>query len=232
MCYTVCMAKSEEKRDFASTGYSRLQLILTMMLFGTIGTLSRFISMPSSIICLGRAFFGAVIILILYSWANLIKIKYAGFLVNYANTAKINVLLTLVSCLLPFVLFILGNWAVGTLINGKGNMKQVLKVTAYSLYPTVFLYVIGVIVSQGIIFEERMFVQFLFYFPMVMFAFYCFIGLIMVHQFTFTKGIGSVLLSAVAIVILIFVIVLLVTLVSGFINDLFTIWDEIALYYL
>ena len=174
----------------------------------------------------------AVIILILYSWANLIKIKYAGFLVNYANTAKINVLLTLVSCLLPFVLFILGNWAVGTLINGKGNMKQVLKVTAYSLYPTVFLYVIGVIVSQGIIFEERMFVQFLFYFPMVMFAFYCFIGLIMVHQFTFTKGIGSVLLSAVAIVILIFVIVLLVTLVSGFINDLFTIWDEIALYYL
>lgn len=65
MCYTVCMAKSEEKRDFASTGYSRLQLILTMMLFGTIGTLSRFISMPSSIICLGRAFFGAVIILII-----------------------------------------------------------------------------------------------------------------------------------------------------------------------
>ena len=174
----------------------------------------------------------AVIILILYAWANLIKTKYAGFLVNYANTAKINVLLTLVSCLLPFVLFIIGNWAIGTLINGKGNMKQVLKVTAYSLYPAVFLYIIGVIVSQGIIFEERMFVYFLFYFPMVLFALYCFIGLIMVHQFSFTKGIGSVLLSAVAIVILIFIIVLLATLVSGFINDLLTIWDEIALYYL
>ncbi len=42
---------------------SRLQLIFSMMLFGTIGTISRFINMPSSLICLGRAFFGVLIIL-------------------------------------------------------------------------------------------------------------------------------------------------------------------------
>ena len=46
---------------------SRLQLIFTMLLFGTIGTLARFINMPSSIICLGRAFFGVITILILLS---------------------------------------------------------------------------------------------------------------------------------------------------------------------
>ena len=44
-------------------GKDKLQLLLTMMLFGTIGTLSRYIDMPSSIICLGRAFFGVIIIL-------------------------------------------------------------------------------------------------------------------------------------------------------------------------
>ena len=43
----------------------KLQLILTMMLFGTIGTLSRYINMPSSIICFGRAFFGVIIILVI-----------------------------------------------------------------------------------------------------------------------------------------------------------------------
>ena len=47
-----------------SDSRDRLQLIFTMMLFGTIGTLSRFINMPSSLICLGRAFFGAIIILL------------------------------------------------------------------------------------------------------------------------------------------------------------------------
>ncbi len=47
------------------TNKSKLQLIFTMLLFGTIGTLSRYINMPSSIICLGRAFFGVITILIL-----------------------------------------------------------------------------------------------------------------------------------------------------------------------
>ena len=45
------------------TAYAKLQLIFTMLLFGTIGTLSRYIDMPSSLICLGRAFFGVLIIL-------------------------------------------------------------------------------------------------------------------------------------------------------------------------
>ena len=44
---------------------AKLQLIFTMLLFGTIGTLSRFINMPSSIICLGRAFFGVLMILVI-----------------------------------------------------------------------------------------------------------------------------------------------------------------------
>ncbi len=50
-----------------SKSISRLQLLFTMLLFGTIGTLSRYINMPSSIICFGRAFFGAITILILLS---------------------------------------------------------------------------------------------------------------------------------------------------------------------
>ena len=41
----------------------KLNLLFSMMLFGTIGTLSRFINMPSGVICLGRAFFGVIIIL-------------------------------------------------------------------------------------------------------------------------------------------------------------------------
>lgn len=45
------------------TGKDKLQLLFSMLLFGTIGTLSRFIAMPSSIICLGRAFFGVIVIL-------------------------------------------------------------------------------------------------------------------------------------------------------------------------
>jgi len=53
------------KRGMDNRNGSRLQLIFTMMLFGTIGTLSRYINMPSSLICFGRAFFGVITILIM-----------------------------------------------------------------------------------------------------------------------------------------------------------------------
>ena len=46
-----------------SDSRAKINLLFTIMLFGTIGTLSRFINMPSSVICLGRAFFGVIIIL-------------------------------------------------------------------------------------------------------------------------------------------------------------------------
>ena len=49
---------------------ARLQLIFTMMLFGTIGTLSRFINMPSSILCLVRAAIGALILLFYVKISN------------------------------------------------------------------------------------------------------------------------------------------------------------------
>ena len=48
----------------------RLQLIISMLIFGTIGALSRVIDMPSSIICFGRALFGALVILILIPMRN------------------------------------------------------------------------------------------------------------------------------------------------------------------
>ena len=40
-----------------SDSRAKINLLFTIMLFGTIGTLSRFINMPSGVICLGRAFF-------------------------------------------------------------------------------------------------------------------------------------------------------------------------------
>lgn len=46
-----------------SDGRAKFNLLFTMLLFGTIGTLSRFINMPSGVICLGRAFFGVIIII-------------------------------------------------------------------------------------------------------------------------------------------------------------------------
>jgi hypothetical protein len=170
------------------------------------------------------------VVLALFAWMNLIKTRYAGFLVNYVNISMINIPLLLASSLFPYLIFIVANWAVGVLIDGKGNLRNIFKVNMYAIYPSVFLYLIGTLLSRIIIYDEAALVNFLFYLPLVIYVFYTFIGLIMIHQFSFTKGLVSVILSFIAMAIIIFVIVLLLTLVSGFINDIFTIVDEISLY--
>ncbi len=170
------------------------------------------------------------VIMILFAWAALIKERYTGFLMNTADIENLNIPLILISSVVPYILFIFANWAIGVLIDGKGNLRNVFKFTAYSLYPSVWLTIIGVLGSRICIYEETGLVNIFFGAGLVFAFFYMFIGIIMVHQFTFTKGVGDVVLSLVAMVILIFVIVLLATLVSGFINDVGTIIDEILIY--
>lgn len=57
------MGQTKKVSYMNNSSKDKLNLLFSMMLFGTIGTLSRFINMPSGVICLGRAFFGVIIIL-------------------------------------------------------------------------------------------------------------------------------------------------------------------------
>lgn len=173
----------------------------------------------------------SVVVVILVAWVSLIEYRYTGFISNLNNLEQMNLPLILVSSVFGYLIFTVANWAVAVLIDGKGNLKTIFKVNMYALYPMVFLTLLGVIVSNFIIIEESAFVSFLFVFPMVIYVFYTFIGLITVHQFTFTKGVFSVLLSFIAMIIILFVLTLLLTLVSGFINDVVTIVDEFLLHF-
>lgn len=67
MKFQTFLEKNEQRKtkEGMEERKARLQLIGTMMLFGTIGTLTRFIDMPSSVIALGRAFFSVLTIVIL-----------------------------------------------------------------------------------------------------------------------------------------------------------------------
>lgn len=167
-----------------------------------------------------------VIILIAFAWVSLIKERYTGFLVAFVDKDNINPVMVMASAVLPYLIFIVSSWAVGVLVNGKGNMVDIFKVISYSLYPVVILNLVGTLLSNIVTEDEAALVSGIFVVAYVFFVFYAFIGLIMVHQYTFTKNVGAILLSFVAMLIIIFITLLLVTLLSGFITDIVTIFNE------
>ena len=172
----------------------------------------------------------AWVILILFAFMQFINTRYTGFLLNMADINNINIPLILISSVFPYLVFIIANWAVGVLIDGKGTLVNIFKINMYALYPGIYITLFAILVSRVSIYEEIGIIRFFYVLPFVFYLFYTFIGLIMVHQFSFSKALVSIVLSLVAMVIIIFIAVLLLTLISGFINDVGTIIDEFLLY--
>ncbi len=171
----------------------------------------------------------SVVVIILFGWISLIKYRYTGFLVSFVDIDNVNVPLIVGSTILPYVAFIIGNWAVGVLMSGKGKIVHITKVVGYSLYPACWLYLAGTILSNFVTEDEAVLVGALFTFGMVLFFFYMFIGTIMVNQYTFTKNVATLLLSAVAMLIICFVAMLFATLLAQFVNDWMQIFREISM---
>lgn len=167
-----------------------------------------------------------VVICIAFAWVSLVKTRYTGFLVSFVDVENINPIMIMASSILPYLIFIIGSWAIGVLVSGKGTMADIFKVISYSLYPVVIFNLIGTLLSNIVTEDEAALVSGLFIVAYVFFVFYAFIGLIMVHQYTFTKNVGTIVLSFVAMLIIVFVALLLVTLLSGFITDIVTIFTE------
>lgn len=171
----------------------------------------------------------SIVIIFLFGWISLIRYRYTGFLLSFVDIDNVNVPLIVGSTILPYVVFIVGNWAVGVLLSGKGKMVHITKVVGYSLYPACWLHLAGTILSNFVSEDEAALVGALFTFGMVLFFFYMFIGTIMVNQYTFTKNVATLILSVVAMLIIFFVIMLFATLLAQFVNDVAQIVREIFL---
>lgn len=171
----------------------------------------------------------SICVIIAFGWISLIKYRYTGFLVSFVDIKNVNVPMIVGSAILPYVAFIAGNWAVGVLMSGKGKLVHIIKVVGYSLYPACWLYLAGTILSNFVTLDEAALVSALFVLGMVLFFFYMFIGTLMVHQYTFTKNVATLILSAVAILIICFVAMLFATLLANFANDMIEIVREIRM---
>lgn len=171
----------------------------------------------------------SVVVIILFGWISLIRYRYTGFMVSFVDIKNVNVPMIVGSAILPYVAFIVGNWAVGVLMSGKGKIVHITKVVGYSLYPACWLNLAGTILSNFVTEDEAALVSALFVFGSVLFFFYMFIGTIMVNQYTFTKNVATLLLSVVAMLIICFVLMLFATLLAQFVNDWAQIFREISM---
>lgn len=161
-----------------------------------------------------------------------IEYVYSGFLVNYSNPYQINSLYLMLVTLFPVLLFVTGNWSVTTLLDGKGRYGEIFLTLMYALFPMCLLRLLAMILTNVLTLDEMAFVIALQTIGAVMLCLYLFIGLVVIHEYSFGKGLGSMLLTLAAIMVIVFVLMLALTLVADVVDFATIFIKELRLKYL
>ena len=161
----------------------------------------------------GSLVISAVLIALFYVTAVL-QVLCGGFLFTYYDPENFNSLWVLIRSAGVVLLWIISNWMICTLMQGKGTMREICIVTSYSLLPIIIERFLRLIFTNVLLPSEAMFLN---GFDAVAIGFtgiLLIIGLMKIHDFSMSRLIGSSLLSVIWLAVLIFLIILVCMLVQ------------------
>jgi len=147
-----------------------------------------------------------------------------GFLLGRPNDPNYNILLGALYVIVPVVLISVGNWSITALLSGKGKIKEIFMVTCYALAPYVLLMLPLIIISHFLTLEELSFYHALAALAVGLLIYLVFFGYMVIHEYGLLKNVITILLTFVALAVIIFIGILLLTLyqtVAGFIKAVY-----------
>ncbi|ERJ11738.1 YIP1 family protein [Haloplasma contractile] len=173
----------------------------------------------------------AITFLVLMALLSILKYQYTGFIVNENNPQDLNSIKEIAYILAPLLIFVIGNWSVTTLLDGKGKLKEIFMMTCYALFPMIVIGYINIIISNIVSIPEADFYYLFNGFGIFLTAYMLFIGLIVIHEYTLMKSLLTILFTIVAMGVLIFIGLLFFDLIQQIFGFLYAIIKEISLRY-
>lgn len=170
----------------------------------------------------------AVFILIMFVLEQILAYKYLGPAFNQNDQTKFSTIRILVTSVLPVLLITVANWSVTTLMNGKGKMKDIFMMICYALHPFVVLGFVRIILSNVLTIDEAQFLTLIKIVSIVLLCYACFMGFVVIHEYGIFKTIISIILTAVALCIVLFIALLIFDLSQQIYGFIYSIYKEIA----
>lgn len=170
----------------------------------------------------------ATFIVIMTVLTSIWKMRYTSFVFIRVQWEYFNIIMNIFSFLLPFFVYILSNWCLTTLFDGKGNMRDIYIGSAYALTPYVLIQLPMMIFSNFITYEEGAFYSYFLAFSMIWCGFLFLASIMQIHDFSFGKAIFSVLCILVGMLVIVFLLVLFFSLLSDAVAFFISLYKEVA----
>lgn len=166
-------------------------------------------------------------LLILTFMTNLWNLRFESFLFNQTRWERINIWSQILGILAPLLLYVVANWCLTTLFDGKGRMKDVYMGMCYSLTPYILIMNPVTILSNVLTKEEGAFLAYFEVIALVWAGAWILISVMQIHDYSLMKAILAIAFSVVGMMIIVFLIMLFFSLVSDAVAFFISVGKEL-----
>jgi len=169
----------------------------------------------------------ANIIVALAVLIDILRSTLTSFQFVTINMEDFNAVIEMMRIILPIFLWVVANWSLTTLMDGKGRMRDIYMAIAYALVPYVIINAIMIILSQILAFDEGAVYWFLAGFSTLWTGILILAGMMMVHDYSVGKTILSSFLTVIGMGVMVFIFVLFFSLISDSVAYFISLYKEI-----
>ncbi len=137
-----------------------------------------------------------------------------GYIFNQNRLSEYSLLIMVMKTIGIALLFVISNWAVCTLFNGNGNLKEITCVTTYALLPLIFAMFANVVMSnflsgtEGAIMNILLTVCIVWSFLLLLCGLYC------IHEYNMTQTFFSVIATVLGMAVIVFLLIMFTSLLQ------------------
>jgi len=145
---------------------------------------------------------------------RILKLKYTSFIFVQVYWEELNIITYIASIVVPLTLFVIGNWALTTLFDGKGKLGDVYIATCYALTPYPLVQLPLMLLSNFVTTDEAEFYAAISLISLIWVAFIGVFGMSQIHDYSFGKNILFLIATVFAMLVMVFILMLFFSMIS------------------
>jgi len=158
---------------------------------------------------------------------RLLKLRFTSFIFVQVYWEDLNVFLYIASILFPLALWVIGNWALTTLFDGKGKLGQVYMATCYGLTPYPLVQFPLMIMSNFVTVEEKEFYTVLSALTLVYAAILIISAMGQIHEYSAGKNLLFTFATLFAMLVMVFILMVFFSMISQGISYFISLGKEL-----
>lgn len=176
----------------------------------------------------GNVFVASLMVVFLFL-ATIFDRQARSFVHNMHYNTPLDVFYELRMLLIPGILFIVANWSITTLMNGKGTAKDIFLATGYSLQPLILMRMVVPLLSYVLSLNDSAYLKIVEIMGWVWFGLMLYIAISQIHEYSLGKTFLTLILTVVAAIIIVLICLLFFSLIQELAGFVYSIYREMFL---